>query len=109
MTDKIVVISTCANVEEAESIARALLAKRLAACVNIIPGVRSMYCWKDAVEDASEILILIKSSRAKFDELRLELEKMHSYEVPEVIALAIVDGAGPYLDWLDRGLSRGQE
>ena len=105
MTDKIVVLSTCGSPEEAERIARALVSKRLAACVNLIPAVRSIYRWKGAVEDAQETLLVTKSSRALFEELRAEIEKLHSYEVAEVIAMPIVDGSEAYLEWLGRELA----
>jgi periplasmic divalent cation tolerance protein len=100
MTDKIVVLSTCASPEEAEKIARALVEKKLAACVNILPAVRSIYRWKNAIEDDQETLLLIKSSRALFNELRSEIERLHSYEVPEAIAIPIVDGLDRYLEWM---------
>ena len=106
MTDKIVVLSTCPSEEEATRIARELVAKRLAACVNIIGGVRSIYHWKDAMEDSQEVLLVIKTSRALFENLRSQIERTHSYEVPEVIALPIVDGAESYLDWLGRSLAK---
>ena len=106
MTDKIVVLTACGSTEEAERIARALVEKKLAACVNILPAVRSLYRWQGAVEDETEILLAIKSSRALFDELQAEIGKMHSYEVPEVIAIPIVDGAGGYLGWMDRELAK---
>ena len=105
MTDKIVVLSTCASEEEAERIARALVEARVAACVNVASRVRSVYRWQGAVETADEWLLVIKSSRARFDALRAALEKLHSYEVPEVIALAVIDGAKGYLNWLDDTLS----
>ena len=104
MTDKIVVISTCESPEQAARIAHHLVDARLAACVNIIPGVQSIYRWKGAVEDASELVLLIKTRRDLFDALRAELKKVHSYELPEVIALPIVDGSESYLGWLDREL-----
>ena len=106
MTDKIVVLSTCASLQEGQRLAHALVEKRLAGCVNIVPGVRSVYHWKDAVEEDEEVLLLIKTSRALLDELRSELERLHSYEVPEVIALQVVDGSEGYLAWLDRELQR---
>jgi periplasmic divalent cation tolerance protein len=109
MTDKIVVLSTCASAQEAELIARRLLETRLAACVNILPAVRSFYRWKGAIEDDKEILLVIKSSRALFQELRAEIEKLHSYEVPEVIAIPLVDGSERYLAWLDRELGEERE
>jgi len=104
MTDKIVVFSTCDSEEQAARIARHLVELRLAACVNILPGVRSIYRWKDEIEDGPEILLLIKSRRDLFAALRSELGKIHSYEVPELIALPIVDGSEAYLSWLDREL-----
>ena len=100
MTDKIVVLSMCASAEEAERIARKLIDERLAACVNIVPGARSFYRWKGVVEDAAEYLMIIKSSRALFGRLRSELEKVHAYAVPEVLALPVVDGAPTYLSWM---------
>jgi len=104
MTDKIVVLNTCANEDEAERLARMLIDRRLAACVTVVPRSRSFYRWKGAVEAADECLLLIKSSRPLFEQLCVELEKAHSYEVPEVLALAVVAGSAPYLDWLETSL-----
>lgn len=104
MTEKIVVLSTCDTEEEAKRLARHLVEERLAACVNIVSGARSIYRWKDKIEESSEFLLLIKSSRALFPTLRAELQKVHSYEIPEVIALPILDGSEPYLAWLDSEL-----
>jgi periplasmic divalent cation tolerance protein len=104
MTDKIVVFSACSTLEEARRIARKLVDARLAACVNVAPGVHSFYRWKGAVEEADEYMLVIKSSRDLFDRLRLELEKAHTYEVPEVVAVAIVAGAPNYLAWLDKAV-----
>jgi len=106
MTDKIVVLTTCSSAKEAERVARALVEKRLAACVNVMPGVRSVYHWKDAIEEEEEVLLVIKSSRALFDRLRGEIERLHTYELPEVVALPIVDGSQGYLTWLDRELAK---
>jgi periplasmic divalent cation tolerance protein len=106
MTDKIVVLSTCPSAEEAEKIARTLVEKRLAACVNVVPGARSFYRWKGALEEAGEWLLLIKSRRELFPRLRAELESLHSYEVPEAVALPIVDGSPAYLSWLEAELSQ---
>ena len=104
MTDKIVILSTCASEEEAERIALLLVDRGLAACVNVIPQVKSFYRWKGAVESSGEILLLIKTSRRHFENLREALERAHSYEAPEVIALPIIDGSPGYLSWLDSSL-----
>lgn len=105
MSDKIVVLSTCGSAEEAASIARALVERRLAACVNIVPGVRSVYRWKGAVEEAEEWLLIVKSSQALFERLEEELRKMHSYETPEIVALPVVAGSASYLEWLGAELA----
>jgi len=105
MTDKIVVLSTCASPEEAERVAQALVEKRLAACVNVVKGVRSVYRWNDAIENEEEVLLVIKTGRALLDDLRTEIERIHSYEVPEVIALPVVDGSERYLSWMSRELA----
>ncbi len=101
MTDKIVVFSTCGSAEEAEKIAQALVEARVAACVTIVPGARSVYRWQGAVESSDEFLLMIKSSRGLFDALRLALEAAHSYEVPEMLALPVVEGAPNYMNWLE--------
>jgi len=104
MTDKIVVLSTSDSEEQARQIARGLVEKRLAACVNIVLGMRSVYRWQGKIEEAAEYLLVIKSRRDLFDGLRRELERMHSYDVPEVIAMPVADGSPAYLSWLDREL-----
>jgi periplasmic divalent cation tolerance protein len=101
MTDKIVVLSTASSAAEAEGIARRLVEERLAACVNVVTGVRSFYRWKGKIEDSPEWLLVIKSSRGRFEELRAALEKLHSYDVPEVIALPVVEGTKNYLHWME--------
>jgi len=106
MTDKIIVLSTCGSAEEAERLARSLVEQRLAACVNVMPRLRSYYRWKDAIEAADECLLVIKSTRDRMEALRTSLEKEHSYEVPEVIALPVVDGSPNYLRWLEASLDR---
>jgi len=104
MTDKIVILSTCSSGEEAEKVARALLEAQLAACVNIVPGARSLYRWQGAIESAAEFLLVIKSSRELFDAAKKAIEAAHSYEVPEVLALPVVDGADNYMNWLATNL-----
>ena len=104
MTDKIVVLSTCATAEDAERLARALVSEQLAACVNVLPHMRSFYRWKGELETADEFLLIIKSSRDLFEALKSELEKLHPYEVPEVLALPVVAGSENYLSWLGLNL-----
>jgi periplasmic divalent cation tolerance protein len=104
MTDKIVVLCTCAAEDEAERVARALVEARLAACVHVLPKGRSFYRWKGALEDAAEFQLVIKTSRPRFDAVRAAIERLHSYEVPEIIALAVVDVAPKYFDWLEQNL-----
>jgi periplasmic divalent cation tolerance protein len=101
LTDKYLVLVTCASAAEAKRIARAVIEARLAACVNILPGaVTSIYRWKGKVESARERLILIKTSRKHIAKLQGVVERLHSYEVPEFIALPIAAGSRAYLDWL---------
>ena len=106
MTDKIVVLTTCDSEESAVRLARHLVERRLAACVSVLPGARSIYRWKNKMEDAAELVLLIKSRRDLFPALRSELEKIHTYDVPEAIALPVVEGSEGYLAWLDRELLR---
>src|SRR5437763_11741091 len=109
MTNKIVVFSTCANQQAAEELARALLEERLVACVSVIPQVRSFYHWKGAVETTDECLLVIKSSRELFEPLCALLQKLHSYELPEVLAMPVVDGEPNYLNWLQTSMQGGSE
>lgn len=96
-----VVLSTVARAEDAERIGQALVARGLAACVNVVPGLVSIYRWKGEVERAEERLLLIKTRRETFAALREALVALHPYDVPEVLALPIEDGHAPYLAWLD--------
>jgi periplasmic divalent cation tolerance protein len=105
VTDKIVVLTTCESEEQARALARHLVEHRLAACVNILPGARSVYRWKDKIEDAAEFVLIVKSRRDVFAKLRDAIAHLHSYEIPEVIALPVVDGSDAYLGWLDRELA----
>jgi periplasmic divalent cation tolerance protein len=101
MTDKIVVLVTCGSAREAKKIARTLVEKRLAVCGNILGApVRSIYRWKGKVETAREWLLILKSSRARFKALEAEVKRLHSYDVPEIIALPISAGSTEYLKWI---------
>jgi periplasmic divalent cation tolerance protein len=101
LTDKFVVLVTCSTPVEAQRIARAVVSARLAACVNILPGaVQSIYRWKGKVESARERLLLIKTSRKRLAKLQAAVERLHSYDVPEFIAIPIAAGSGAYLSWI---------
>ncbi len=100
MTDKKLVLTTVASEEEARKIAGALVDRRLAACVNIIPRVASIYQWAGKMEESQECLLLIKTTAAVFDDLREAIQELHSYDLPECISLAIEDGSAAYLDWI---------
>jgi periplasmic divalent cation tolerance protein len=104
MTDKIIVLSTCGSEDEAHKLAHSLVEQRLAACVNVVAGIRSFYRWEGKIEKSDEYLLVIKSSRDRMALLRAAIEREHSYEVPEVVALPIVDGSQNYLNWLQANL-----
>lgn len=95
------VLVTCTNPMQAKLIARSVVEKRLAACVNILRSpVESYFRWKDKVEKAREYLLLIKTTERKLASLEREVKRLHSYEVPEFVALPIATGSGKYLTWL---------
>jgi len=101
MYERIVVLITAGNTEEAQKIAHALVDERLAACVNVIPAVHSVYRWAGKVEEDQEALLIVKSRREMLARLIERVHDLHSYEVPEIIALPLVAGDAPYLRWLD--------
>jgi periplasmic divalent cation tolerance protein len=97
----LVVLVTVGSADEAAGLARTLVEERLAACGNLVERIRSIYRWKGKIEDEGETLLVLKTTAAKFETLRQRIVELHSYDVPEVIALEITDGHKPYLDWLD--------
>lgn len=99
-SELIVVLVTTATVEAAERLARPLVEERLAACVNVVGPIRSLYRWNDAVQTDEEHLLLVKTRRALLPELADRVRALHDYEVPEVVALPVVGGAAPYLAWV---------
>lgn len=104
MKDKIVVLVTAGNVREARKIAKSLVESRLAACVNIVPGMRSLYRWNGKIVDDREVLLLIKTTRKLFGPVSSAVLANHSYSIPEVIALPVIDGSPEYLRWIDTEL-----
>ena len=100
----IVVLTTLPNGNKARAFARALVEEKLAACVNVVPGLRSVYRWKGAVHDDPEVLCVVKTSRPRLKKLKQRLKSLHPYEVPELIALPITAGSEAYLRWLSQAL-----
>jgi periplasmic divalent cation tolerance protein len=100
MTDKQIVLTTTGSEEEARKIAKYLVENRLAACVNIVPQVESIYRWQDEVESSREWLLVVKSTAEKFTAVRDAIRERHSYELPECIAISIEEGSPQYLQWL---------
>jgi len=100
MSEFQVVLVTCQDAAEAESIANTLVEEKLAACVNIAPSVKSIYRWKGKIERASEAMLFIKTRSDLFEQLSARIKQKHSYSCPEIISLPITQGFGPYLEWL---------
>ena len=104
MTDKRIVLTAAASEEEASKIARHLVEHRLAACVNIVPQIESVYRWQGEIETATEYLLAIKTMATAFDRLREALTELHSYELPECIEIAIENGSAAYLEWIEESV-----
>jgi periplasmic divalent cation tolerance protein len=103
------VITTCPSMNEAEALAEKLLTARLAACVNIVPGILSLYEWQGTLQREQEFMLLIKSRSECFAELEQLVRASHSYELPELIAVPIEQGLAPYLTWIDAQLAKNAE
>src|SRR4029077_2566636 len=100
MTDKRIVLCTFGSEAEAAKIGRYLVEHQLAACVNILPRIESIYRWQGKVESSAEWLLLIKTTAEKFPEVRAAISELHSYDLPECVAIAIEDGSAEYLAWI---------
>jgi periplasmic divalent cation tolerance protein len=100
MTDKRIVLTTAGSQDEARKIARALVERRLAACVNIVAPVESVYRWQGEVENAQEWLLIIKTTAQAFSKVREAICELHSYDLPECVLLSIEDGSKTYLEWI---------
>jgi periplasmic divalent cation tolerance protein len=107
--EAIVVFMTAANREEAGRLAETLVEKRLAACVQILPEMESVYRWQGKVERQREVLLIAKTIRSKFEELEKEVRARHSYETPEIVALPLTAGSRPYLEWLETSVGVDSE
>jgi periplasmic divalent cation tolerance protein len=101
----VVILITAPSIEEAKSMSRHLVEKGLAACVNIVSGVQSLFVWNGKFCQEDEVLLIAKSVREKVKEIVAAVKEMHSYDVPEIIVLPIVDGSKDYLDWLQESVS----
>jgi periplasmic divalent cation tolerance protein len=105
MTDKRIVLSTASSEEEAHQIANHLVETQLAACVNILPNVQSVYRWQGKVESSREWLLVIKTTAEKFKDVCEAIRELHSYDLPECIAIAIEDGSVQYLEWIGESVA----
>jgi periplasmic divalent cation tolerance protein len=104
MTDKLLVLTTTSSEPEARKIAEMLIERRLAACVNIIPRIQSLYRWQGKVENAEEFLLIAKTSHGKEQEVHAAIREMHSYQLPECISIAVEGGSAAYLQWISESL-----
>jgi periplasmic divalent cation tolerance protein len=102
----LIVYVTAPNTEDAQKIGRKLVSQKLAACVNILPGMMSIYTWKGEIYEEGEVLMLVKTRAALFDALATAIQAEHPYEVPEIIAVPITDGSADYLNWIDEVTQR---
>jgi periplasmic divalent cation tolerance protein len=100
MADEIVILITAASDDEAAKIARALVDERLAACANILPGVRSLFFWEGKTQDEREVLMVVKTRYSLLDSIVRRVKALHSYTVPEIIALPVLGGSQDYLNWV---------
>jgi len=101
MTDKIIVFVTCESKEQAHRIAESVVTEKLAACVNVLPEIRSCYVWDRKLTWSEEVLLLIKTTRGRFGQLQERIKELHSYDVPEIVAVQIGDAFQKYIDWID--------
>ena len=108
MSDARVVLTTCADGPAAETLGRVLVDERLAACVNLVPGVRSIYRWRAATEESDEILCIIKTTRKMVDAVTKRIQELSSYEVPEAIVLEVGGGSKPYLESIAASVAGSQ-
>ncbi len=110
MSDQVILaLTTCPDEASAQSIAAALVQERLATCVNRIAGMRSTYFWDARLQDEAEILLIIKTTAGRLDELQARLSALHPYELPELLSIAVAGGNERYLDWVRKGVTKQDE
>jgi periplasmic divalent cation tolerance protein len=104
MTDKVLVLTTAGSEEEARKIANELVERRLAACVNIVPGIQSVYRWEGKVESAEEFLLIVKTTKLRSVDVNAAIRELHSYDLPECIVISMEDGSAEYLKWIEESV-----
>lgn len=104
MTDKLIILTTAGSEAEAQKIANQLVERRLAACVNIIPRIHSVYRWQRKVDAAEEFLLLIKTTKSRTAEVQAVIRELHSYDLPEFVVISIEDGSAEYLEWIEKSV-----
>ena len=107
MTDKLLVLTTAGSENEARKLARAVIERKLAACVNIVPRIHSVYRWEGRVEDAEECLLIIKTTKNAEQQVRSTIKELHSYELPESLAIGVDGGSQEYLHWISASVDLG--
>lgn len=100
----VIINITCGNKEEAEKIAKALIDEKLVACANILGGINSIFWWEGKVEHSPEVVLTMKTIRGNFDKVAARVRELHSYQVPEIVALPIVEGSKDYLQWIENSV-----
>lgn len=106
MTDKVLVLTTAGNEAEAQKIANELVERRLAACVNIVPRIQSVYRWEGKVETAEEFLLITKTTKVRSEEVQAAIRELHSYDLPECIVISMEDGSAEYLKWIEESVGK---
>ena len=104
MTDKVLILTTAGSETEAQKIAKQLVERRLAACVNIVPRIQSVYRWQGKVEAAEEFLLLIKTTNARSTAVQRAIRELHSYELPECVVISLEGGSAEYLEWIAKSV-----